>query len=54
MTQESTTGSGAGDQTTRAVVSNLFGPTFFSALRPDVRETGRHKSVISQRSGKML
>lgn len=30
MTQESTTGSGAGDQTTRAVVSNLFGPTFFS------------------------
>ena len=53
MTQESTTGSGAGDQTTRAVVSNLFGPTFFSRTCPDVRETGPHKTVIARRSGKI-
>lgn len=54
MTQESTTGSGAGDQTTRAVVSNLFGPTFFSRTRPDVREIRPHKAFIARAAGKVL
>ncbi len=52
MTQESTTGAAEGNAS--AVVSNLFGPTFFGRTRPDGRETGPHKAVSVQRSGKML
>lgn len=37
-----------------SLVSNLFGPTFFSRTRPDVRETGPHKAFIAQRSGNII
>ena len=52
MTQESTTGSGAGDQTTRAVVSNLNGTTFFSQAARMGWETTPRSAAICGLAGK--
>lgn len=54
MTQESTTGSGAGDQTTRAVVSNLFGPTFFSLPAGKAWKKPERSSFACGVAGEML
>lgn len=37
-----------------SLVSNLFGPTFFSRTRPDVREIRPHKAFIARAAGKVL
>ena len=48
------TGSGAGDQTTRAVVSNLFGPAFFSLTPAKAWEKPERSAFVCGIEGEML